>query len=83
MQVLKERLQGKQPAEAGREKPAPRKKAGGGKDKQKKHPAGASSKPPPLEDVTRDELYERAKALHIPGRSNMSKKQLMEAIRKH
>jgi len=85
MQVLKERLQGKSPAAEDRtveeheKKPARKKNHGDGK----KHPAGASSKPASLEDVTRDELYERAKELHIPGRSSMSKKQLMDAIRKH
>lgn len=83
MQVLKERLEGKQPIAAESEEPAPRKKADSDKGRQRKHPAGASAKQASLEDVTRDELYERAKELHIPGRSNMSKKQLMDAIRKH
>ena len=35
-----------------------------------------------LEDATKTELYERAKALDIPGRSGMSKAQLVRAIRK-
>lgn len=34
-----------------------------------------------LEDRSRAELYERAKALDIPGRSSMSKDELIEAIR--
>jgi hypothetical protein len=34
-----------------------------------------------LEDRTRDELYERAQALDIEGRSRMTKDELVEAIR--
>ena len=34
-----------------------------------------------LEDRTRDELYQRAKQMDIPGRSQMSKGQLVRAIR--
>ena len=34
-----------------------------------------------LESRSRDELYNRAKEMHIPGRSHMSKHQLVEAIR--
>lgn len=34
-----------------------------------------------LEDRTRDELYQRAKQLEIPGRSQMSKGQLVRAVR--
>lgn len=29
---------------------------------------------------TRDELYDRARELEIPGRSNMSKRQLVKAL---
>lgn len=36
-----------------------------------------------LEDRTKDELYNRAKALHISGRSRMTKQELVRAIRKH
>ena len=35
-----------------------------------------------LEDRTRRELYNRAKQLHIEGRSNMTKAELVRAIRK-
>lgn len=35
----------------------------------------------PLEKRTRDEIYNRAKALNIPGRSKMNKIELIEAIR--
>jgi hypothetical protein len=34
-----------------------------------------------LEDLTRDELYERAQQADIPGRSEMSKQQLVDALR--
>ena len=34
-----------------------------------------------LEDRTRDELYNRAKALKIAGRSKMTKHELVDAIR--
>lgn len=34
-----------------------------------------------LEDRTKDELYNRAKQLDIEGRGDMSKEQLIEAIR--
>lgn len=36
----------------------------------------------PLEKRTRQELYNRAKIMNIPGRSRMSKAQLIQAIRK-
>ncbi len=36
---------------------------------------------PPLEDLTRSELYERARDLGVRGRSNMNKAQLVRAIR--
>src|SRR5690606_879377 len=72
MQVLKERLQGKMP-------PAPERPKQEERD-AKRHPAGASTKP--LEDNTKEELYELAKELHIPGRSSMSKRQLIDALSK-
>lgn len=37
--------------------------------------------PGDLADATRDELYERAKAAEIPGRSGMTKQELAEALR--
>jgi DNA end-binding protein Ku len=64
MQVLKERLQGRQSDES------PQRARG-----RKKAPAGDRAKHP-----TRDELYEQAKSMDIPGRSKMSKKQLIDAI---
>ena len=34
-----------------------------------------------LEDMTKDELYERAQKADIPGRSEMTKGELIEALR--
>jgi DNA end-binding protein Ku len=34
-----------------------------------------------LEDLSRDELYERAADADVPGRSKMSKDELVEALR--
>ena len=36
-----------------------------------------------LEDRSKDELYDEAKKIGIDGRSEMSKKELIEAIRDH
>jgi Rho termination factor, N-terminal domain len=41
----------------------------------------SSSRPSTLEDLTREELYARAQEADIPGRSEMSKQQLVEALR--
>jgi hypothetical protein len=40
-----------------------------------------SERPGSLEDLTRDELYARAQEAEIPGRSEMSKDELVEALR--
>lgn len=45
---------------------------------------GASSRggsSPPYESWTKDELYERAQELDIGGRSDMTKNELIEALR--
>jgi hypothetical protein len=42
---------------------------------------GNSRPPRRLEDMTKEELYEHAQADDIPGRSEMSKEQLVEALR--
>lgn len=34
-----------------------------------------------LEDLTKDELYARAQKAHIPGRSDMTKDELIKALR--
>ncbi len=45
-------------------------------------PAGDRSPGSPrLEEMTKDELYERAQAAGVPGRSEMTKEQLVEALR--
>ena len=36
---------------------------------------------PPYEDWTKDALYERARELEVEGRSEMSKDELIEALR--
>ncbi len=45
-------------------------------------PAGASDGPTPLEDLTRAQLYERARQAGVAGRSAMSKAQLLAALRR-
>lgn len=42
---------------------------------------GGSS--PPYEDWSKDELYERAQEIEIDGRSDMTKDELIEALRNH
>jgi hypothetical protein len=42
---------------------------------------GDSSRPRSLEDLTREELYARAQEADVPGRSEMSKEELVEALR--
>ncbi|MEN3791493.1 Rho termination factor N-terminal domain-containing protein [Fulvimarina sp. MAC3] len=44
-------------------------------------PSKKGGKSPPYEEWTRDELYERAQELDIDGRSNMSKDELIDALR--
>lgn len=44
------------------------------------HPATSRSSASRLQEATKGELYERAKALEIPGRSKMSKDELVQAI---
>ncbi len=38
-------------------------------------------KQPPYEDWTKDELYERARELDVEGRSDMTKDDLIDALR--
>lgn len=68
MEVLKRSLQGKAPPRA----------AGGGK----RASTGAKKSADDLSALSKEELYERAKKLDIEGRSSMTKKQLIDAIRK-
>ena len=42
---------------------------------------GNSERPTRLEDLSKEELYARAQEADIPGRSEMSKEQLIEALR--
>ena len=45
--------------------------------------AGGSTRPHSLDDLTKEELYTRAQEADIPGRSDMSKDELIEALRAH
>jgi hypothetical protein len=44
-------------------------------------PSKAGGKAPPYEDWTKDELMERARELEIEGRSDMTKDELIDALR--
>ena len=45
------------------------------------NPSEKGGKAPPYEQWTKDELYERAQELDIDGRSDMTKDELIEALR--
>ena len=45
------------------------------------HPSKRGGKSPPYEEWTKDELYDRAQELDIDGRSDMTKDELIEALR--
>ncbi|QFU10216.1 hypothetical protein PARPLA_00219 [Rhodobacteraceae bacterium THAF1] len=47
------------------------------------NPSEKGGKQPPYEDWTKDELYERAQEIGIDGRSDMTKDELIEALRNH
>lgn len=47
------------------------------------NPGRKGGKRPPYEDWTKDELYDRAQELEIDGRSDMTKDELIEALRNH
>ncbi|MCB1312847.1 MAG: Rho termination factor N-terminal domain-containing protein [Sedimentitalea sp.] len=47
------------------------------------HPSRKGGKAPPYEEWTRDELYDRAREIGIKGRSDMTKDELIEALRNH
>lgn len=46
-----------------------------------RNPSRKGGKAPSYEDWTKDDLYERAKEVGIGGRSEMSKKELIHALR--
>lgn len=46
------------------------------------HPSKKGGKAPPYEDWTKDDLYDRAQELDIEGRFDMTKDELIEALRK-
>ena len=45
------------------------------------HPSKKGGKAPPYEEWTKDDLYERAQEIGIEGRSDMTKDELIEALR--
>ncbi|WAP69527.1 DUF7218 family protein [Jiella pelagia] len=46
-------------------------------------PSQAGGKSPPYEEWTKEDLYNRAKEIPIEGRSDMSKDELIKALRDH
>ncbi|MDX1386249.1 MAG: Rho termination factor N-terminal domain-containing protein [bacterium] len=49
----------------------------------KMHPSSKGGKAAPYEEWSKDDLYERAREIGIDGRSDMSKSELIEALRNH
>ncbi len=47
------------------------------------HPSEKGGHAAPYEEWTRDELYDRAQELDIDGRSDLTKDQLIDALRNH
>ncbi len=47
------------------------------------NPSEKGGKAPPYEEWTKDDLYARAQEIGIDGRSDMSKDQLIQALRNH
>ena len=47
------------------------------------NPGEKGGSAPPYEDWTKDELYERAQEIGIDGRSDMTKDELIDALRNH
>ncbi|UWQ99360.1 Rho termination factor [Rhodobacteraceae bacterium S2214] len=45
------------------------------------NPSEKGGKAPPYEDWTKDDLYDRAQELEIDGRSDMTKDELIDALR--
>lgn len=90
MQVLKQSLaEGRPPGQATRSdadksKPEKRAKPAAERGKEKKRPTSqrgtGKRRSAELEGLSRDELYERARKLDLPGRSRMSKAELAKAI---
>ena len=48
-----------------------------------RNPSKKGGKNPTYEDWTKDDLYDRAQELGIEGRSDMSKDELIDALRSH
>ena len=69
--------------EALREQGASKEKAARIASTPRDEAAQRSGSSPPYEEWSKDELYERAQELGIDGRSNMSKDELIDALRNH
>ncbi|WP_166251383.1 Ku protein [Marinobacter salicampi] len=78
MQVLKERLQGREPERKGSTDQS-RSKPGGSSSGQ---PGKSDKEEPNLDSLKRQELYNRAKERDISGRSNMTKEELVDALKR-
>ncbi|SEN22595.1 DUF7218 family protein [Palleronia pelagia] len=46
-------------------------------------PGEKGGETPPYEEWTKDDLYDRAQEIGVDGRSDMTKDELIEALRKH
>lgn len=87
MEVLKDRLKGTGKQDDSR-RGGDRETATARKGRSRARPAASPGKSggetrDELRELLKDELYERAQALDIAGRSQMSKQQLLEAISQH
>ncbi|ETW12569.1 hypothetical protein ATO8_11144 [Roseivivax marinus] len=53
------------------------------KANDRQQPSKKGGKQPPYEEWSKDDLYERAQEIGIEGRSDMTKDELIEALRAH
>lgn len=69
--------------EALREEGASKEKAARIANTPREEAGRKGGKAPKYEDWTKEDLYQRAQEIGIEGRSQMSKKELIEAVRNH
>ncbi|HEX5420578.1 MAG TPA: Ku protein [Gammaproteobacteria bacterium] len=88
MEVLKRRLQpsiAQSAAAAGNHSAEGKRAAEGSREGERGRRTGAKAAPGGsgrLDRLSKDQLYEQAKALRVPGRSKMDREQLIEALRR-